>query len=126
MMEWIKNHPDSTAKEVAEATGYTAEQVRSSLRPCHKYNGESFRQLQDHSRKGSPIVYWVGPLKLRGLLQAEMINLLARYEKGIATGRELRKIADLVEIFEGKDEYLKWLRRAAEQGDSVAIRILED
>jgi len=62
-MEYIKNNPDSTAQEVAEATGYTAEQVRGSLRPCSKYNGEPFWKWQHPYRKGKPIVYWVGPFK---------------------------------------------------------------
>lgn len=62
-MGWIKNHPDSTAQEVAEGTGYTADQVRASLRPCHKFNGEPFHKWRHPYRKGKPIVYWVGPFK---------------------------------------------------------------
>ncbi|MBX9427518.1 hypothetical protein [Streptomyces lateritius] len=56
----------------------------------------------------------------------ELHTLLERERKEPLENHALRRIAELTELFEGEEEAQIWWRRAALQGDSVAIMMLAD
>jgi hypothetical protein len=62
----------------------------------------------------------------RLVLVAELKGLLGRYQNGVASGAELRRIAELLEFLHEGRGAQAWWQRAARAGDALAIMMLDE
>ncbi|MER5740458.1 hypothetical protein ABT117_32995 [Streptomyces sp. NPDC002262] len=62
----------------------------------------------------------------RGRFRSELQTLLDRERREEMEGHALRRIAELIELFEGEGKGQEWWHKAALKGDVLAIMMLAD